>query len=361
MLTTNVDNTSHFKKIIQYKGQQAFDNRELVLNVLNAQNKPVSSTEIVLFLMEEANTRASNEFEKKYTDGQISYQKKESYLHEYAKSMDLRTVQRWLRIFVTDGYVVRKANKYILSSKGKREMQFRQYAQAYGIISLNSIMDFNFPTINTPDRNLTNLVEIFGVYVVYVLLEAIRLIMDNKRGNEEHLHSSFFGDSSNFVKGKFREGQLVNTWVKDAFNPWSMLNMFLTAISNTKGDEKVTESNRRGQEFVMKERLEECEKNSSTMISGIPTGSYSNEEEPKLLPSTFDLIVKRVADIVGVQTPERNRYLHYINIRSVWPSDDSLLYEPDSKTIAGLKKILEKHYPIYLKCLRKVNEMFYQK
>ena len=100
------------------------------------------------------------------------------------------------------------------------------------------MMNCNFPTINTLEKNLAKLVEIFGIYVVYGMIEATRLIVANKNNQEEHWHSSYFGDASNFRDGKFREGKLVNTWIKDIFNPWYMLNMFLTAISNPADDRR---------------------------------------------------------------------------------------------------------------------------
>ena len=150
-------------------------------------------------------------------------------------------------------------------------------------------MDFDFPTMDTLDRNLMRLVEIFGIYVVYALIEATRLITDNKKGQEEHWHSSFFGDASNFREGKFREGSLVNIWIKDVFNPWYMLNMFLTAISNSKNDEKVGRNNAKRQEILMKQRLQEYN-DLSLQINGIPIESILNPKinspGPGVPPST---------------------------------------------------------------------------
>jgi hypothetical protein len=131
-------------------------------------------------------------------------------------------------------------------------------------------MDFDFPTMDTLDRNLMRLVEIFGIYVVYALIEATRLITDNK-------------------EGKFREGSLVNIWIKDVFNPWYMLNMFLTAISNSKNDEKVGRNNAKRQEILMKQRLQEYN-DLSLQINGIPIESILNPKinspGPGVPPST---------------------------------------------------------------------------
>jgi hypothetical protein len=282
--------------------------------------------------------------------------------------MNIRTIQRWLRAFLWKGFIFKKHNKYVLSITGKRELQFRQYAQAYGTISLNYIMDFNFPTMNTLDRNLIRLVEIFGIYVVYALIEATRLIEANKKGQEEHWHSSFFGDASNFRDGKFREGRLVSTWIKEVFNPWYMLNMFLTAISNSKNDEKVGRNNAKRQEILMKQRLKEYKKDLSLQINGISIESILNSKinspEPAVPPSTFDLIIQRVSDLYNIkrskETSNRNKYLHYFNIRSHWYDDANLLYEPNSETISELKNSLNRQYP-YSKILQIIDELFYSK
>jgi predicted transcriptional regulator len=113
--------------------------------------------------------------------------------------MDLRTIQRWLVKLVERGLVENKYNKYSLSEPGKRHLQFREFVRSYGLIALNNVMNFYFPTLYTVDQNLKKLVEIFGTYVVYCLIEAARLIISNKTNNEEHWRSSYFWTASNFI------------------------------------------------------------------------------------------------------------------------------------------------------------------
>jgi hypothetical protein len=352
--------------MLQYKRQQSNDNQESLLIALNKLDKPVSSRELEQYLKKYAVIQARENFERMQYASELDGQDVDSYVSKHSSSMDLRTIQRWLKTFLMKGYVVKNLNKYVLSITGKRELQFREYAQAYGTSSLNYIMDFNFPTLNTLDRNLTNLVEIFGIYVVYALIEATRLIVANKEGKEKHWHSSFFGDASNFKDGKFREGKLVNTWIKDIFNPWNMLNMFLTAISNSANVGKVERNNIKRQEILMKQRLKE---DLPSRISGVSIESILNPkintQEHELPPSTLDLKIRRATDpysnTKSTKTSNRNKYLHYFNIRSTWSDDASLLYEPDSETIAKLKNSLNRQYPLYSECLQKINELFYSK
>ena len=336
---------------------------------LDKLDKPVSSKELEQYLKEQAVIKAREKFREMQYAGELDGQDIDSYVIKHSTSMDLRTIQRWLKTFLMKGYIVKKYNKYALSITGKRELQFREYAQAYGTISLNGIMDFNFSTMNTLDRNLISLIEIFGIYVMYALIEATRLIVANKKGQEEIWHSSFFGDASNFRDGKFRQGKSINTWIKDTFNPWYMLNMFLTTISNSGKDGKFGRNNIKRQEILMKQRLKEYEKDLSSQISWVPNESILNPKinsrEPKVPPSTFDLLLQRVSDLYSIKRSKeisnRNKYLHYFNIRSTLYEDVNLLYEPAPETMTKLKDSLNRQYPLYLGCLQKINDLFYSK
>ena len=137
------------------------------------------------------------------------------------------------------GYVGYINNGYYLIAKGKREIQFRNFAKGYGIMALNSLLEHHFPTINTIEENLQKLIEIFGIYVVYCLIEATRLITAEKNDREDHWKSSYFGNETNFDRQeKFSERKLVNSWIMHIFNPINILNLFLVSISNSSGDDK---------------------------------------------------------------------------------------------------------------------------
>jgi hypothetical protein len=83
---------------------------------------------------------------------------------------------------------------------GKRELQFRDFAAGYGNMALNNIMNCHFPTVSTLEENLIRLVEIFGVYVVYCLIEAARLITANDSNQEDYWYSYYFGHHSDLSK-----------------------------------------------------------------------------------------------------------------------------------------------------------------
>ena len=255
-------------------------------------------------------------------------------------------------------------NRYSITNTGKRELMFKQFAQGYGNMSLNGLMDLSFPTINTLDRNLDKLVEIFGVYVVYALIEATRLIMTNKSGQEEHWHSSYFGDASNFKDGKFREGKLVTSWIKDVFDPWHMLNIFLTALSNS-DDRKGVDNNAKKEKILIQQRIKQYQNENLPQIVDIDS-IRNMHERSNITPSTLDLMLRRISEISGNSDTKTSQnidilstYFHHIKIRSHYRAD-TLLYEPESERIEKLKNSLKKRYPSYCECLQKIDNHFIQ-
>ena len=208
--------------------------------------------------------------------------------------------------------------------------------------------------------------EIFGVYVVYALIEATRLIVTNKSGQEEHWHSSYFGDASNFKDGKFREGKLVNSWIKDVFNPWHMLNIFLTAVSNS-DDRKGADNNTKKEKILIQQRIKQYQNENPHQIIVNVDSIRDTHERSKITPSTLDLMFRRISEMSGNSDSKTSKdiniiskHFHYIKIRSHYGAD-ALLYEPKSERIEKLKNCLKKQYPLYCECLQKIDESFYSR
>src|SRR5262249_42133463 len=193
---TNVIFREKFRNMVERKQRESRDNLDLIFTVLDELGKPASSNEIKEHMHKTAIKRAKENAKHKYESGEISSNAIKQEELKNTKNMSLRTIQRMLAYSVYKGFVEKRNTKYLLSITGKRELKFRQFAHAYGTTSLNYIMDLNFPTLNNLDKNLGVLVKIFGVYVVYALIEATRLIVAKKSGEEEHWHSRYFGDAS---------------------------------------------------------------------------------------------------------------------------------------------------------------------
>ena len=328
-------------------------------------NRPVSSNEIEKHLHKTSLQRAKGDAQHKYESGKIGRDDIDKDIRKNNKKISLRTVQRILKTCVGYGSVQKIANKYSITKTGKRELIFKQFAQGYGNMSLNGLMDLSFPTINTLDKNLHKLVEIFGVYVVYALIEATRLIMANKNSQGEHWHSSYFEDASNFRDGKFREGKLVNSWIKDVFDPWHMLNIFLTAASNS-DERKGSEDNTKKEKTLIEQRIKQYQNENLPQIVKVDS-IRDTHERSKITPSTLDLMFRRMSEMSGnsdIKTSKDvdiiSNHFHYIKIRSHYGAD-TLLYEPESERIEKLKNSLKKRYPLYCECLQKIDESFYSR
>jgi hypothetical protein len=374
--------------MIEYKQSQSKSNQESIVDALEELDKPVSSKEIKRYLELKALEKAKSEAYLKYNNAEITENEIPKYISKNSKAVDLRTVQRWLTRLVKQEFVDRKNNKYSLSVTGKREIQFRQFAQGYGGIALKYIMDCHFPTINTLEKNIEKMVQVFGTYVVYCLIEAVRLITANKNDDGKHWHSDYFGAPSNFKEGKFRERRLIDSWIKDIFDPWQMLNLFLTTVSNTLDPDKARANNIKDEKAILKDYSKQYPEGSLFPSSGVFTSSFvdpikkkekennNNDNNDNGFPSTtLELFFKRILDASTVPPgfgswyePKRsleifkaNKELYHLSKLTTAAPENKLLYELDSKKIGELKKALSKHYPWYYKFLQKTDEIYYSK
>jgi hypothetical protein len=354
----------NFRRMIEFKQRESRDNLEIAFDCLNKFDNPASVLDVFKLLSKISLDKAKREAQEKYERGEIDRSKIDDEIRKNNKIMSKRTIERAFKTLVVYGSVQKNANKYSITKKGERELMFKQFAQGYGNMSLNGLMDLTFPTLNTLDKNLHKLVEIFGVYVIYALQEATRLIVAYRSGQEEHWHSSYFGDVSNFKDGKFREGQLVNSWIKDVFNPWYMLNIFLAAVSNS-DERKGSEDNTKKEKTLIEQRIKQYKNENLPQI--IDVDSIRNmHRSSKIIPSTLDLMFKRISE-VSENSGNKSQSIdiiserfHPIKIRSHY-SGDTLLYEPDSEEIEKLKNSLKKQYPLYFERLQKIDESFYSK
>lgn len=148
-------------------------------------------------------------------------------------------------------------------------------------------MDIHYPTIYTSNKNLDELIKIFGLYVIYCFIEAAQ------PATNEHM------------KRRDKE-KLSSIWIQNVFSPIDMYDYFLTAIKNNQPTN--------GKEDLVKR--------------------FDNIKEKQLLPSTHRLAENHFLTIV------------YENFSHGKP-----LYELDLETIKKMKRTLKKMYPMYYKRL----------
>lgn len=267
-----------------------------------------------------------------------------------------RTIQRWLSKHTAYGYVAYTYNGYYLLAKGKREIQFRNFAKGYGTMTLNSLADIHFPTLNTDESNLQKLIEIFGLYIVYCLIEAARLVTTNRKDKEDHWRSSYFDNETNFdIGGKFKDRQFVNSWILYILNPINMLNLFLTAILNSPVN---SEKDNNDNETILRysKYLEENDMNTFAFktASKLADPNVNGRNFP---PTVLDLLFKRVIsssyenqnEPTWMEFWKEKQRQYPILMRCVF--DDYILYELDDEKLAILKNIL-KQTPFILQPFR---------
>lgn len=146
------------------------------------------------------------------------------------------------------------------------------------------------------EENLQKLINIFGICVVYCLIEGARLITAEKNSQDDHWKSSYFGNEINFDKeDKFRERKLVNLWIMHIFNPTNMLNLFLTTISNSSNGGK---NNMDETETVSKynKYLKDNQMNRFKQNTFRPTSEVANRNAGDIdfHPTTLDLFFKQI-------------------------------------------------------------------
>jgi hypothetical protein len=372
---------NQFRGMVDYRRRQSNKNIESILSELHELNKPVSSRELGQFLKEKSRDKKHS----MYYNDEITFTQESVHAEKNNASTSLRTIQRHLSKLVGTGVVIKKNNKYILSSIGKRRLQFRNFASGYGNMALNNIMNCHFPTISSLEENLDRLIEIFGLYIIYCLIEATRLIVAADNNQSDHWRSYYFGHSSNFNKdGKFKEEQLVSSWIKDVFNPLQMLNLFLTAISNVSRNEKIpkkkTNDNNNKKQNTASEKYrkhygELAISPNSTILSGNNNKEKRKETKTTPAPTLLDLALQRGLSAAKARSTFNNsfdntntlgtslgeNFNQMLKLITDYSNQGNLLYELDNKKILAVKNILKKRYPVYSKYLQKTDEYFYSK
>jgi hypothetical protein len=369
--------------MIKYKERKASENRDAVLNALQDLNKPASVAEIKYHLNEKARKQARLDAEFMYNNGELTASEKDEYIVKKGSSMNKRTTRRILYEFIHQGLVIKKDAKFYLSNMGKRDLQFRDFALGYGKLALANLMNSHFPTISTLEDNLTRLVEIFGIYIVYCLVEAIRLITDS---NQDYRRSYYFGDSSNFnSEGKFKEANLVSSWIKDVFNPMEMLNLFLAAIQNSSNKNRAKFGKKEENDDKQKIALQQYsryygEVNITPIMKFLGNINKKQEKNNRVLkfirrppPTILDLIFQQFWSSGGshispnvdlgnnttIESLMDERIKQYMKFKIDYSNHSKPFYELDNKKISRLKVILKKKYPQYYKHLQKTDRFFY--
>jgi hypothetical protein len=161
--------------------------------------------------------KRQEEIHQEYENSKIDKSEMESRIKK--GTIHMRTIMRCLAELTEKGLVEHNGKNYRLSPGILGDIRY--WAEEFGGFALNAIMKAHFPMINTMEVNLKNLVEIFGLYVVYCFVEGARPAQ-----KADSLSST-------------ESDMLSYSWVKNMFNPNNMYLYFLSAIKNQPEDKEV--------------------------------------------------------------------------------------------------------------------------
>ena len=83
--------------------------------------------------------------------------------------MYMRTLLRKLRKLCEEGWLDHEEGRYSINDKLKADV--RLFAPQFGSSALSNIMQRHYPLFKTLERNLDDLITIFGVYLIYCFAE----------------------------------------------------------------------------------------------------------------------------------------------------------------------------------------------
>ena len=104
--------------------------------------------------------------------------------------------------------LVNNNGKYSINDKMRSDI--RHFAPQFGGQALAAIMRNHLPTFYKLEKNLDDLIKIFGIYVVYCFIEAAR---------------PFVGEDT--LLSTREKDILASSWVRDVFTLGTMYNFFM--------------------------------------------------------------------------------------------------------------------------------------
>jgi len=217
------------------KKEQAETNRQRVFSAVKDLRKASTSVEIFEQVKRKLLPECEKEFENLIASGKIPSTNNEKYWKKIwrQKGITLRTVQRQLRSLKDEGFLNYQSKHYSLSDLDYPEIKI--WAKDFGHLILFSAMKRIFPHYNRLEYNITRLVEIFGVYLVYCFIEAARPFLRN----------------NGMVMSGERRDELAISWIDNMLQPRELFYYFVTFAKTQFSDQDVR--NTRKKIFAMKD------------------------------------------------------------------------------------------------------------
>jgi hypothetical protein len=251
--------THDYSNLLKHKEDQAEKNRQTVLDTVRQltrldhededyllsfflqektqkdKQESVSSSEIKMYIdgqTTELNQQIKLDIQERYQNGEFP---RNEILHhinsQHKKSMNLRTMQRWLSKLKEEGLLDYKDNKYSLSKKAKSDVRY--FATQAGRSALASLMNERTNWFNTLEKNVKELITFFGFYTLFCLNEAARPIIDD---HTNILSLNILGKSNLSI---YQKDKLALFWARTVIDPFSLYYYFLDTFKNQPPDDLI--------------------------------------------------------------------------------------------------------------------------
>lgn len=147
---------------------------------------------------------------------------------EEDRPINKRTIHRKLNELEKLGLVEHCGREYIVSDAWLGDLRYfvDEKAQEFGRGLLNRLTQYHYPTTNTFEVNIKKLIEVFGFFVLYCMLESSRPVPFNSR-HKRPSTPNLFND------------ELAIKWSSNVFDPLCILNTFISAITYQISDKEL--------------------------------------------------------------------------------------------------------------------------
>lgn len=213
----------HVNRLIEYNKEHGEKIRQTVLDCIKFSEK-ISPKEIKHHFDDRADVEVKKQYEKGEFSANVDFKNyKLFYAHPAVrkrvkeKRVTLRTIHRKLEGLTKEWLIENNGGEYSLSIRAKSDIRY--FAKEIGERAIAKLMHIHHPMENTPEQNITKLVEIFGSIIVFCFIEAARPL--KSKGYTYKI------SMSNFDKDK-----LAKSWIHNFVKLDHMFLYFLTALKN---------------------------------------------------------------------------------------------------------------------------------
>ncbi len=291
------------KRAIQYKKAQSNSYKNMIFTTIKDLG-PCFPKEI----KQHIDICGRKEAKDQYHKGLITKDETEKVAKEH--TIPRETIQRKLKEMMNEKFIIKNNNgQYSISEFALSDLRSfnPSSGQEFGKLLLNNLLKLHYPTINDFKTNLMKLVNIFGFYLLYSLIEACKPI---KIKNDDKYMENRSKDS------------LTERWFEQVINPTELLDSFIATITNQYTDKE--------REKFIKNHFNKINEKSGHI------NYLDNPSNPITDPmSASDFCFRRFLYLTSDQA--------YINFRTT----SSPSYELNRKLFVQINTMLKEIYPNY--------------